>query len=242
MRKLASLAAVIASSSLAVVGCSESDTPDVPETTGDGDVTDPVGDGDGDDPSTGGAGGGGGEVTEDGPMAEFIMGGLGTAGEFSGYLFTASEAGSSIAPAEFLGSVVCAQGEVAADWEEWAMIGWNVAQEINEDFSGGDTMEITPTSSGIRVKAQNNGVGYSLRVQIQGLDETKRWCAKLDNDGSELLWTDFKTECWLPSGGVEAFDPSVDKLAQIAIQVPAASETTPTPYDFCLIDIEPFDE
>src|SRR5690606_38864406 len=128
------------------------------------------GDGDGDGSGSGGGDGtGGGAATND---ADFVIGGLGTGTstdgiEWRGYTFTAKADASSIMPTEFAGTNLCVSGTLAAGYEEWALVGWNIAQEVDpETQEGGAVLSIAPGSTGVNVKVLNNG-GSGLRVQIQ---------------------------------------------------------------------------
>lgn len=168
--------------------------------------------------------------------ADFVSGGLGTDGTWNGYLFTASDSlGSTISPSEFTGSNLCVTGELAADesWGTWALVGWNIAQDVDPDtFVGGTVNAISPGGLGVDVKVVNNE-GTPLRVQIQSDDKgTESWCTDLPSSGEgQIPWSSFKKQCWKDGG--ETYDGSTP-IAQVAVQVPAASNTSSTPFDYCV--------
>jgi hypothetical protein len=196
---------------------------------GDGDLP---GDGDGD--GLGGGGGGGGEDY----TADFVEAGLGTAGDWNGYLVTAAEAGSSISPSEITTNEVCVSGMLGAGYEEWALVGWNIAQVIDEETGeGGEVQAIAPGGTGVVVDVANLG-GSGLRVQIQTDDlGTQSWCAPVPDGGAGVIaWEDFRTECWTTTG--EAYDGTTP-IAQVAVQTYAASDTTPTEFEYCVLDLGP---
>lgn len=59
-------------------------------------------------------------------------------GTWWGYPFTASSEGSTITPTEFTGPTLAVSGTLGAGYEGWAMIGRNIAQDIDPDtFEGG---------------------------------------------------------------------------------------------------------
>ena len=199
----------IASAALLSVACGGTDEP-TPIPSGTGGST-PAGTGGGTPAGTGGdtpAGTGG--DTGGGTVSNFVVGGLGTAGDWSGYLFTvANEAGtgedgaydaSTIMPAEFTGAQICASGTLVASWEAFGLVGWNIAQEIDpETMMGGAEMEILPGGTGIKYNIVNNE-GGDLRIQIQDNSDTSagRWCAAVPGGtgSGTIAWGDFATECW----------------------------------------------
>ncbi len=205
---------------------------------GGGDET-PTGDGDGDAGDGDVGDGDGGDGDEVSPyVSDFVEGGLGTAGDWSGYVFTAAEENSTIAPEEFLGNVVCAEGTLAAGYEEWALVGWNIAQEIDEEtMEGGAVNAIVPGGSGVAYDVVNLG-SSGLRIQIQADDMgVESWCAPVPNQSPGVIpWEDFRKECWTDGGAT--YDPSTP-LAQIAVQTYAGSETLPTAFEYCVIHLGP---
>ncbi len=205
------------------------------------------GDGDDDGPkkpisgsggSSAGTGGDGGDGDAPGATdADFVEGGRGTFGGWDGYMFTAVEAMSSIMPTEFTGRNLCVTGTLGASYEEWALVGWNIAQDIDpETFEGGAVNSISPGGTGVEVQVINNG-GSGLRVQIQtDEDATEFWCAPVPPAGGVIPWSDFKKECWTTGGA--AYD-GVQPIAQVAVQTYAGSETLPTNFDYCVLHLGP---
>lgn len=196
----------------------------------------------GDDPSPGdgdGDGTGTGGDTAESPYAcDFVVGGLGESGNWRGYLFTAAEAGSSISPEEFLGDVLCVQGVLGAGYEEWALTGWNIAQETDEEtLDGGAVRAIVPGGAGVAYDIVNLG-GSGLRIQIQADDMgVESWCAPVPPTNPGIIpWGDFRKSCWEKDG--EVYDPSLP-LAQIAVQTYSGSDTIPTVFDYCVIHLGP---
>jgi hypothetical protein len=193
--------------------------------TGEGD-----GDGDGD--------GSGGSTAENPYISGFVVGGLGESGSWRGYVFTAAEAGSSISPGEFLGDVVCAEGSLGASFEEWALVGWNIAQEIDEEtLDGGAVNAIVPGGTGVAYDLVNLG-GSGLRIQIQADDMgLESWCAPVPPTNPGVIpWGDFRKSCWTQGG--EVYDPNTP-LAQIAVQTYSGSDTLPTAFEYCVIHLGP---
>lgn len=190
------------------------------------------GDGDGDNDGTGG---------DTGPHpypSDFVEGGLGESGDWRGYVFTAAEESSTIEPEEFLGDVVCADGLLAAGFEEWALVGWNIAQEIDEEtLVGGAVSAIVPGGTGVAYNVVNLGTS-GLRIQIQADDMgAESWCAPLPDENPGVIpWGDFKKSCWTTGG--EVYDPSTP-LAQIAVQTYSFSDTQPTGFEYCVIHLGP---
>src|SRR5690606_18368738 len=90
-------------------------------------------------------------------VADFVEEGLGESGDWLGNLFAAAEAGSSISPTEFFGNVICADGVLGAGYEEWALVGWNIAQEIDEETQEGAVNTIVPGSAGVAYDIVNLG-------------------------------------------------------------------------------------
>lgn len=226
MNKIVSFVSVL--SLFAALGCSSESVDPIYGTGGTVEVSNDGGHFNGSLDGTGGAS----EV-----VADFVSGGLGEYGSWKGYLFTAvDDFGSTITPSEFTGSDICVSGTVTQndDWKSWAMVGWNIAQDVDPvTFEGGVVNSIVPDSSGVEVNVVNNS-SASLRIQIQSDENgTESWCADLKN--GKLLWSDFKKECWGQGGEVYSGTP----IAQIAVQVPAGSNTSDTPFDFCVIHLGP---
>jgi hypothetical protein len=83
----------------------------------------------------------------------------------------------------------------------------------------------------------NNPPETALRVQLQGTnphDGADRWCAPLVS-GQPLLWTDFKTNCWV-GGSPQNTLTAGTMIQQGAVMVPGL--LTDLPFDVCLIDIQ----
>lgn len=193
-----------------------------------------TGDGDGD------AGDGDGDGDGDLYVSDFVEGGLGESGDWRGYVFTAAEENSQITPEEFLGDVVCAEGVLGAGYEEWALVGWNIAQEIDEETQkGGAVNAIVPGGTGVAYDIANLG-SSGLRIQIQADDMgADSWCAPVPNENPGVIpWEDFRKECWTMGGAT--YDPSTP-LAQVAVQTYADSESQPTAFNYCVINLGPAD-
>ncbi len=232
---LIGMAAVAAS----MLACSGSDDPDPIQGDGDG-TGGAAGPGTGGGTGTGGGDGQGSGGAASATQADFVVGGRGTImGDptWDGYLFTVAGDMSTIMPAEFTGSELCVSGTLGASYEEWALVGWNIAQEIDPDtFEGGAVNAIAPGGTGVSVQVVNNG-GSGLRVQIQSDDQaTESWCAPVPAAGGVIPWSSFTKECWAPGG--EAYD-GVTPIAQVAVQTYAGSDTQPTVFDYCVLHLGP---
>lgn len=207
----------------------------------DGGPEDPItGDGDGD----GDTGSGGGATDPNKPDSDFVLGGRGTGTTsdgitWDGYMFTVASdiSTSTIMPAEFTGSNLCVSGLLAAGYEEWALVGWNIAQEIDPETSMGLAVNsIVPGGAGVNVQVVNPGLS-PLRVQIQSdMDATEFWCATAPAAGGVIPWSSFTKECW--SMGGEPYDPT-QPIAQIAVQTYNPSDSVPQPFEFCVVHIGP---
>lgn len=187
---------------------------------------------------SGGAGSGGGDAggapgTD--PKSDFVTAGLGESGDWKGYLWTAAEAGSTIEPAEFKGDTVCAEGTLGDTYEEWAMIGWNINQEIDDDGMGGDVLDMVPGGTGVTYKVEDRAMTTGLRIQIQSTDESS-WCAAVEEPAGTILWEDFTVGCW--EAGGEAYDPTTP-ISQISVQAYSPSNMTSTEFDYCVINLAP---
>lgn len=176
-----------------------------------------------------------------GPDSVFVEGGLGTSGPWQGYFHSFSASSSEVYPDCFSTEQVCVQGTLAAGYDQWVNVGFNIAQDVDpETLEGGEVRAISPGGDGVRVEVENFG-GSSLRVQIQAdLEANEFWCAPLPLSGSGVLrWEDFRKECWLPGG--EQYD-GVTPIVQIVVQSYATSDSQPTLFHYCLIDIAPYVE
>lgn len=192
--------------------------------------------------ATGGAAPGatGGSAPVGGTDSDFVTGGLGESGTWKGYLFTAVADNSTITPEAFDGSEICVSGSLEANYEAWAMVGWNIAQTIDETtFEGGAVNAVAPGGTGVSYNIVNND-GTSLRIQIQDSDMpgAQAWCADVPSGGGTgvIPWGDFTKECWMAGG--EAYSPTTP-IAQVAVQQPAASETSTTAFSYCVVHLGP---
>lgn len=172
----------------------------------------------------------------------FVSGGLGTSqdGSWRGYFWSSARVGSSITPDSFTGDSVCVSGRLGAGYEHWAMVGWNIAQEIDPvTGEGGLLWAIEPGGSGLRV-ALSNELGNDLRLQIQtdasGADS---YCAAVPEGGSGVVpWSSFTKACWLGSEAGPAYSPAI-QIAQVAVAVFANSNSAPTSFSYCVLDLGP---
>lgn len=179
----------------------------------------------------------GGSSGVNGYEADFVSGGRGTVGVWDGYLFTVAEADSTISPGEILDSNLCVSGTLGPAYEEWAMLGWNIAQEIDpETFEGGAVNAVSPGGVGVEVRTINNG-GSGLRVVIQ-TDESgsESWCAPVPPAGGVIPWSDFRKECWTIGG--ESYD-GVTPISLVGVLTYAGSDTLPTNFDYCVLHLGP---
>lgn len=158
-------------------------------------------------------------------------------GAWWGYPFAASSEGSTIMPTEFTGPALAVSGVLGAGYEEWAMIGWNIAQDIDPDtLEGGEVRAISPGGAGVNVRVANH-VFSALRIQIQtDSSASESWCAPLPPAGGLVPWSYFTKECWVPGG--EVYD-GVTPIATIAVQTFSTSDTVPTSFDFCILELGP---
>ncbi len=200
-------------------------------------------------PGTGGAATGG--TSGGGPTpSTFAENGYGTSDPWMGYLFTVvDEVGGTITPEcddagtkpcfTESGANLCASGTLAASYESFALIGWNINQPQPTPPATEAPAPALWTTTGTGVKAtftNNGGPTAKFRVQLQGTDKTEQWCAEATS-GTTINWTDFKTNCW--TGGTPQTPFTVGTgIAQIQVQQYSPSETATTPFDFCVNTIE----
>lgn len=198
------------------------------------------GSGSGGNTSSGGTGQGGfgGDIADPvfGPAT--FENGLGKAGDWEGYLWTAAETGSTISPENFddAGAEICVSGATGPSYEEWGMVGWNIAQDIDPITLEGKALHaIAPGGVGVRVEV-NNIAGSKLRIQLNADDEGgESWCAPAPESGKGVIpWESFHKECWMTGG--EAYDPRTP-IMQVAVQAFAMTETAPTEFEYCVIDL-----
>lgn len=188
--------------------------------------------------SSGGSNSGGGDAggapgTD--PKSEFVTDGLGESGDWKGYLWTAAETGSTIEPGEFTGDIICAEGTLGAAYEEWAMVGWNINQEVGEDGMGGDVLDMVPGGTGVTYSVENRSTTVGLRIQIQSTDESS-WCAAVDEPSGTIPWDEFTVDCWEDGG--EVYDPSTP-ISQISVQAYSPSNMKTSDFDYCVINLAP---
>lgn len=187
-----------------------------------------------------GVGGSHPTVVLENPDSDFILGGRGTVGDWDGYLFTVAEEGSFIEPNEIIDSNACVSGILAAGYEQWAMIGWNIAQVIDpETFQGLTPLAMSPGGEGVEVQVLNNA-GSGLRVVLHS-DEaaTESWCAPIPPAGGVIPWADFRKECWVTGGaGDEVYD-GVTPISMVGVLTFSGSDTMPTPFDYCVLHLGP---
>ncbi len=197
--------------------------------------------------STGGAGGEstggtGGERPVIGRVpADFVAGGLGESGDWRGYAFTAvDEAGSSILPSEFVGSELCAEGVLAPGFGSWAVVGWNIAQEVDpETLEGGNLGEITPGGTGLDYEVVNLS-DSAMMIQLAPQDSGESWCALIDESMGSISWSDFRQQCWSLDPG-PVYQPAYDKIAQIFVVVRGESASASAPFEFCVVHLSSAD-
>jgi hypothetical protein len=141
-------------------------------------------------------------------------------------------------PTEFMEPVLAVSGVLGAGYEEWALIGWNIAQDLDpETLEGGEVRAISPGGAGVNVRVANNAIS-GLRLQIQtDANASESWCAALPPSGGLVPWSHFTKECWVPGG--EVYD-GVTPIAVVALVTFASSETVPTLFDFCVLELGPF--
>lgn len=198
---------------------------------------------------------GDGDGDRDGPIPEpfACVPSRGTGPEWDGELFTLATDSSLVWPDEFGSCDFCVSGQVGAALSEWAAVGWNIAQEIDpETMEAGAALAIEPVGERLAVKIEDH-VGTPLVVMLREQESGgRRWCAAFSPPVQEIPWEDFSTDCGSladpqsgeegagPSGDaqVEPYEPTIP-IAQILIVVPAQSESVPTSFDFCLLDLSP---
>ena len=171
------------------------------------------------------------------PDSIFVEAGRGTSGIWDGYLFTYASEQSQIEPNCFSTSRVCVNGTVGSDYEEFALVGWSIAQDIDpETHLGGNLHAISPGGTGVHVEVHNN-LGSQLRVQIQADPSASEfWCAPVPFSGEgNIPWSDFHKECWTTGG--EPYD-GVTPIVQISVQVPSSGFEDS--FDLCVVDISSY--
>lgn len=180
---------------------------------------------------------GGSHPTSVGDESDFVLGGRGTFGDWDGYLFTAAEAGSTIWPSEIVDSRACVSGTLAPGYEQWAMIGWNIGQDIDpETFQGLTPTAIAPGGIGVEVQVLNPGAS-GLRVELLSDDlGTESWCAHVPGAGGVIPWSAFSKECWAAGG--EPYD-RVTPITVVGVLTYAGSDTLPTAFDYCVLHLGP---
>src|SRR5690606_18020678 len=167
---------------------------------------------------TGGSTGTGGKWTDPNDCHPGFNGrGSSSSGEWDGYFFTESTEASVIVPPDFFGSCLCASGVVGPSFEEWAGVGWNIAEELHpETFEGVEIQSVPPGGTGLQVKVVNNA-GTHLTALLRTDDfGSKRFCAPIPESGEAIIpWGDFTMQgCGAMSGpegvggaGPEVYDP-----------------------------------
>jgi hypothetical protein len=167
-----------------------------------------------------------------------------TAGDWSGFAWTATDATSSstISPADFAavaaGGSLCVSGTVTAtsDYSGVAILGINLNQP-NADPAP-DPEPWTPNTSGLQYILRNTG-GSPLRVQLQApggdTNADLRWCTDAVDGADTLSWSSFNTACWDYSG--DSYDGSI-ALESVMILVPGG-DLADISYAFCLESISP---
>ena len=166
----------------------------------------------------------------------FATDGYGTSGAWSGYLFTANDAMTTVSPAcptpcfVGAGAKLCASGSVGATYGSFAMIGYNV----NQNVSGTAPATWTTTGTGISVNVSNPG---QTPMRIKVTVGTTDYCTDLSTAGGAQtkVWADFKTMCWGTAGVVL---PAGSAITSVALQVPG-TEAAATPYNFCVVNLAP---
>lgn len=112
-------------------------------------------------------------------------------------------------------------------------------RETNGYATGYGSGTWTPTGAGLVVNISNSGQS-TIRVTVHGpnaaTDASQRWCAALTKFDQPVLipWEAFNTTCWDNAGSFYAKQP----LTDVTVSVPG-SNTTATPYNFCINGIAP---
>jgi len=164
----------------------------------------------------------------------FATDGYGTSGAWSGYVFVAKDATTTLTPATFegtLGKKLCVDGSISATDQSFAMIGFNVNQAASEP----NPVETwTTTGTGISVNVSNPG---QTPMRIKVTVGTTDYCTDLSAAGGAQtkVWADFKTLCWGSEGVVL---PAGSAISSVAVQVPGTASAA-TPYNFCVVNLAP---
>ena len=167
-----------------------------------------------------------------------------TTGPWAGYGFTATdpgaaqiipECGAATCNPPFVGNLFCMHGTVTgrADYTGFAMLGWNVKQ----DMLGGAPLTWTVPETGGLIVTVENPSNTPLRVQLQGTnphDSADRWCAPLVS-GQLIPWGSLFTNCWTGGKPQNPLTPGTP-IQQAAIIVPGLQ--TDLPFNLCLVDVQ----
>lgn len=187
-------------------------------------------------------GGAGGADSGDSVTSDFVIDGLGTNGDWSGFLWTLAAtagettAGSSIYPSEILDNEVCVSGTLGASYEDWAEVGWNVNQPRDPDTGEGLLpLETTPTGTGVSYDLINLG-GNELRLALHDTSGNQ-WCASLPpisgRFSGSIAYHEFFSDCWM------SFDSPYagEGFAHILVQSIAGSDTSETAFEYCVFNL-----
>lgn len=156
-----------------------------------------------------------------------------------GYAYTDAGAESTVAPESFkscgASCMICAEGEVGNSDEEYAIVGFNIAQKPGMATPG----TIAPTGTGLTVNFQKTGT-FPLRVQIQaGSAATQRWCYTIPATSTGTVtipYTMFNTECWEGGAGTAY---AMQPLQAVLLLVPGSmAAEAATPYSACITSIQ----
>lgn len=124
---------------------------------------------------------------------------------------------------------VCIAGNVPANDGSGVGIGWNIGQ------ASGNTS--TPQAITKSVVVSLKGGQPGMRVALSGGTEATEYCHILTSGtGGTIAPGDFKTKCYGDEG--EAYDGAAT-IKAIQVYVPGSKTEGPTPFDFCIVSIEP---
>ncbi len=194
------------------------------------------------DAGSGTSGNGGAGTSGSGGSSGDGIGGYIVNGSWHGFAWTAtSPSGGTISPDDF-GAVtdfpLCASGTVETGYDNVAMVGWNLNQEVAD---GEPALPVDPTLQGISVSVDNPG-GSDLRLQIQGpsgdQEASDRWCAILPGTGGFIPYDAFNTECWAGGNGT----PYTGQPIVAAIVLVPGGSSGPVSFDFCVTNLAETDE